>query len=224
MLNLKIIVQEQYMGINIIGDVAGQADALKRLHKKMPSGPALCVGDLLDRGNHSKEVIDYIMNTDGIDSLQGNHEELLVGAIIGKWHYQFWTQNGGSATITSYGATNWLDFLKKFSKDHLGWIVTRKIYYKEDGLFVSHAPWGDLSLEEACKFDGLYELGCSLTWNRGKPKYRENLFQVFGHNAGWKLRWFKNNNKPYAYCCDGSHLRCVAGIHYPTLDVYIEPY
>lgn len=47
---------------NFIGDVHGDMGALKKLTAKMPKAPFFSVGDIIDRGLRSKEVIEFFIH------------------------------------------------------------------------------------------------------------------------------------------------------------------
>jgi len=101
----------------VIGDVHGRFDLLERLlgavHsdlRKRPVRKALLVfvGDLIDRGPQSAEVIEHLRRYrhQGVKTtfLLGNHEEVLLrilrgdGALIWKWR-----SFGGAECLKSYG-------------------------------------------------------------------------------------------------------------------------
>lgn len=67
------------------------------------------LGDYIDRGPDSKGVLDTILalRDDGFDirPLMGNHEAMLLQALEAApgEHLHFWMDNGGRATLKSYG-------------------------------------------------------------------------------------------------------------------------
>lgn len=67
------------------------------------------LGDYIDRGPDSKGVLDTILalRDDGFDirPLMGNHEAMLLQALeaVSGEHLHFWMDNGGRATLKSYG-------------------------------------------------------------------------------------------------------------------------
>src|SRR5262249_13832438 len=68
------------------------------------------LGDLIDRGPHSKEVIEFVRTYRPgfarVYVIAGNHEELMLRAIDGDAEaLQTWLTSGGSATAKSYGVT-----------------------------------------------------------------------------------------------------------------------
>lgn len=64
----------------IIGDVHGGFDTLRKLVDKLPQDENICfVGDLIDRGPKSVEVVDFVIDN-GFDCVLGNHEDLMIQA------------------------------------------------------------------------------------------------------------------------------------------------
>ena len=67
------------------------------------------LGDYIDRGPDSQGVLDTILalRDDGFDirPLMGNHEAMLLQALeaVSGEHLHFWMDNGGRATLKSYG-------------------------------------------------------------------------------------------------------------------------
>ena len=62
----------------VIGDVHGEFDTLKKLTKQLPNNYKLIfVGDLVDRGLKSKEVIKFVRQNNH-QSVLGNHEEMMI--------------------------------------------------------------------------------------------------------------------------------------------------
>lgn len=96
------------MSILVIGDIHGRLDLLEELIKKAPLGVALCfVGDLIDRGPSSAEVVKFVREG-GHHCVLGNHEDMMAKSVLVGGHYfgygtQLWMTNFGTATLTSYG-------------------------------------------------------------------------------------------------------------------------
>lgn len=98
-----------------IGDIHGEFDLLMGLMKKLENHrendenfTIVFLGDYVDRGLKSKEVLDFLMagpqNKDTWICLKGNHEDLMVEAYANRDHrsVQNWTMNGGFNTVRSY--------------------------------------------------------------------------------------------------------------------------
>lgn len=61
----------------VIGDVHGCFFTLNNLLEKLPKDAEIIfVGDLCDKGNFSKEVIDLVIKN-GYQCVKGNHEHLM---------------------------------------------------------------------------------------------------------------------------------------------------
>lgn len=203
--------------MNIIADVAGQYDALLRLVAKMPREPVYTLGDLNDRGPNSKEVIQWAIDND-INAIMGNHEHMMLDYYLkwGLYDHFIWQSNGGSMTQLQYNEDP--ETLEK----HLTWLKKRPFYYEIDGLFMSHGVWiNGQKLEDAC--DLYLNLHNSIIWNREEPLVR-NVVQVMGHNSHWGLKYFGDKEKPWAICLDDSRKGVVTGMHWPSMEIYQEPY
>jgi serine/threonine protein phosphatase 1 len=92
-----------------IGDIHGCAAALAALVEAVRPGPddtLVTLGDYIDRGPDSRDVLDQLLALPGrcrLVPLLGNHEELLLAARSDAWSLEFWLACGGRATLASYG-------------------------------------------------------------------------------------------------------------------------
>ena len=78
------------MKINIIGDIAGRYDELMLLLAKMPEADLIVsVGDMVDRGPKSKEVIEFFMTNPKAYAIYGNHESMMYEHLTGN-PYRDW--------------------------------------------------------------------------------------------------------------------------------------
>lgn len=216
--------------INIIGDIAGRFDELVLLLDKMPKADMiLSLGDIVDRGPKSKQVVQWFLdNQDKALSLYGNHEDLMIEA-CGDDAYRntdLWYYNGGFSTVQSYGGD-----ISLIPQEHIKFIKSRPLFYHKDNLFATHAPMtyrytSDLSLFPKYSFSDNYSE--SAIWNRIDPlPTSNNHFMVFGHNALFKE--IKNiSNKTYALCLDDSRHKVLTGLHwngsYNTDNLYTQSY
>ena len=192
--------------INIIGDIAGRFDELMLLLQKMPPADLiLAVGDLIDRGPKSKEVIQwFIDNTDKADSLYGNHEDMMVS------NSPWWLHNGGAETLKSYNY--------QIPSSHIEWISKRPLYCKADGLIVTHAPITQIAQLPkkilACDNRWLGYEG-SFIWARTKPvKPLRSYFFVHGHNSRMREYVYGCKNNVFGVCIDNSSLKELCGLHW----------
>ena len=116
------------MNIFSIGDIHGCLSELTSLHKKILTSDQfkpkedliLYLGDYIDRGQKSKEVIDQIIklkdNKIKTITLMGNHEELMIDFLFNKKNnIQNWINFGADQTFKSYGIE-----IVEFIKDGFG--------------------------------------------------------------------------------------------------------
>jgi len=99
-----------------VGDLHGRADLLEKMHaailKDSLDVPAerkvvVYLGDYVDRGPHSKKVVDILLDRPlaGFERvhLMGNHEAFLIEFLNDLEAGPGWFFNGGLATLSSYG-------------------------------------------------------------------------------------------------------------------------
>jgi len=124
--------------IAVIGDIHGCFHTLKNLlvqiREKYPVLEIYSVGDLVDRGNFSYEVIEFV-KSEGIKFTPGNHDYMMYYFIKYPTHEigRPWTHNGYEPTLLSYN--NHFDKLN----EHLDFIISKQLYYDLEDCFISHA-------------------------------------------------------------------------------------
>jgi serine/threonine protein phosphatase 1 len=102
----------------IIGDVHGEYDTLVKLVEKLPEDAEIIfVGDLIDRGAKSREVIEFIRKNN-YRCVLGNHEQFMIdyGTSFTKTYpkstnasfMHTWYNNGGDATLFSYNLIKYI--------------------------------------------------------------------------------------------------------------------
>jgi serine/threonine protein phosphatase 1 len=114
----------------VIGDVHGCYDELCELFEKIEKHHGgydyklIFVGDYVDRGPKSKEVVEFIMKMQqrGHVALMGNHEDMLL---FGDFTY-------AAQTLVSYNAL-------LMPEDVLEWMRSLPKYYEDDTIIVAHA-------------------------------------------------------------------------------------
>lgn len=227
----------------IIADIAGEFEALLRLVKHVPEDcPILAVGDICDRGPRSADVIEWLMKTNRADAVAGNHEHMMIDYYRGRQmygtdsmtgkHIWLYPGNGGKKTKDSYHRPPWTG---RPPERHLQWLETRD-FYKMIGpvgvpCLVTHAPLNPqmelFAANEACQVKSVYhpDFDKSLMWNRRHP-IKRSFFQVFGHCADWGLRPFHEpgDDHAFAVCIDQSKKKILTGFHWPSGEVFEEPY
>lgn len=101
--------------IYAVGDIHGRLDLLEALLARITEdaagfGDARCprfifLGDYVDRGDHSAQVLDFLAGLTGPDNtfLMGNHEAAMLAFLDDPLRGQDWLGWGGRQTLTSYG-------------------------------------------------------------------------------------------------------------------------
>jgi serine/threonine protein phosphatase 1 len=210
------------MKINIIGDIAGRYDELMLLLEKMPEADLIIsVGDLVDRGPKSKEVIQWFMDTENADAVYGNHEDLFINGIVRRDTYN-WMYNGGGATLRSYIELGPGEKIEDKTlndvvvpPEHLQWVQTRPMYFEFDDLVISHAPITSLKNlpQDPLGRDHFF------IWNRYEPSKPQGKYMIYGHNGKFKRhKW--GDGSEFAMCIDNSHSGRLTGIHWPTKEIF----
>lgn len=100
-----------------IGDIHGRDDLLGQLISMMEADARMrqpyekCtlvfLGDYVDRGFQSKDVLDRLLSLKldwtEVVCLKGNHEDMMLDFMLDPLHNVSWLQYGGLATLASYG-------------------------------------------------------------------------------------------------------------------------
>jgi serine/threonine protein phosphatase 1 len=143
----------------VIADIHGRADLLAAAvqlidrHASGRCGTLITLGDYVDRGPNSREVIELLMGGSNpgweLVCLKGNHEVLMEEAANQEFAIRSWLSKGGGATLVSYGyepgaASN----LSIIPRAHLDWISARPLLYADRFRVYVHAgvdPRRDIS-------------------------------------------------------------------------------
>lgn len=173
--------QREIENIYVIGDVHGCFHTLQNLISRIPKDAELIfVGDLCDKGNYSKDVIDFVIDN-GYACVKGNHEHLmetyLEDAIFHDKHSP-WSSDkryGGMVTIDSYQGDQSKMLL------HLEWIKTLPMYLQIDKYFITHGfalPFYDQRNNPDFYNDYLLN-----RYEKGMYVANNEVINIFGHCA-----------------------------------------
>lgn len=139
-------------------------------------------GDLIDRGIHSRQVVEYAM-AHRIPTVCGNHENLALfhhkridSAIYGEPH--IWLLNGGIDALKSWGQ----EPDGKLPSKVLDWMAALPYYleFDEGKLLVSHTGHGKAKKARKGLF-GEEEPLDMLLWYRDTHFEDDGAFRVFDH-------------------------------------------
>lgn len=206
--------------VAVIGDVHGCFFTLSRLYQeiisKFPGIPIFCVGDLVDRGKHSFEVVEFVMNSKIIFT-PGNHDYMFYYFIkhpsspIGR----SWIYNGSEATLDSYS--------NRFNEMnvHLSYIIKAPLFINLPDCFISHAgisvaysrKLGKKPLDDITKLTEVAEGELNdehgILWTRDKLLNLGKL-QIVGHTRYDDVYHDNKSNALYidTAACSGNKLSC----------------
>ena len=126
-----------------VGDIHGCLDKLDRLlaacaaHAGARPARYVFLGDYIDRGPHSRGVIDRLMAEQAaqpgtVVCLRGNHEQMAVDAHASARAVPLWLANNALSTLRNYDG-------RRISPEHLAWLNALPFCH-DDGLrFFVHA-------------------------------------------------------------------------------------
>jgi serine/threonine protein phosphatase 1 len=219
----------------IFGDVHGCFDTLMALldtvKKEHPNDQIVFVGDLIDRGPKSKEVVEFV-KSNKFPCVMGNHEHMMLYHYDRNRCYDYslvWLQNGGDEALKSYDGV--------VSKDHLNWIEKLPLYLefdetneKGESLFISHSavmPYGPLAEYDLDRMADLEKcpINNSIIWFRGKPAKLKDKFHVFGHTPVRNPDigdYFANIDTGCVYSLISriEQKRPLTALHFPSMKIY----
>lgn len=212
--------------MNIIGDIAGNYKTLMALVAQMPDEPFMSLGDMVDRGPRSKDVLDFFMKP-GNSAILGNHEHMMLSFCKNRPYYgsAVWLYyNGGRATKMSFMDEKCDEFQRTqavIPEVYLEWLDSLPFFYETEDLFVSHAARNPrLSMNrllDQADYDD------NILWYRGNPKRMEGKYQVYGHNYG-NGKMHKDEQGDFAICIDATGRKQIMGIHWPSRQIYTQDF
>jgi len=163
-----------------VGDIHGcyfkLLEALSWIESVAPDGAEVVfLGDLVDRGAHSREVVEHIMKgpsraEDLWITIKGNHEAMMLEALdeLRLGPSRLWGINGGDATMASYGGT--------VPPEHIEWLRARPLYHETQNHWFVHAG---LMPDTHPEDEDEQTLLWMRNWERYKGKYARHV--VYGH-------------------------------------------
>ncbi|GJQ61517.1 MAG: serine/threonine protein phosphatase [Melioribacteraceae bacterium] len=207
--------------IGVIGDIHGCYYTLIELYnkivKKYDEIEIYAVGDLVDRGNHSADVIDFIID-ERIKFTAGNHD-LMFSHFFTNPHTLFarsWSLNGNETTLKSYEGR------ESDIREHLELINEAALFIDTPDAFISHAGISEKyakmvsdefeyildRIEVLVEEDYMTDRG--VLWTRDKLLNLGKL-QIVGHTKQEEVTFDANSNVLYidTGACVGNKLSCV---------------
>ncbi|WP_462109982.1 metallophosphoesterase [Campylobacter concisus] len=219
--------------IYIIGDVHGCFNTLLELIKRFPNKEKsqICfVGDVIDRGLFSCDVVELIMQND-YKMVMGNHERRLLN---NKFEFlknkvpfdrSWFFGNGGEATYRSY-----LGQSTEFKQRHVDFLESRPVYlefkdYKTQNgehLVVSHSAVGNMWELRNDKYAS-EEFRRHLLSGRGDELQVSGIFNVYGHTPVREVKFYKNSADIDTGCVFNEvGFDKLSALEFPSMKIYTQ--
>ncbi|QPH91799.1 metallophosphoesterase [Campylobacter concisus] len=219
--------------IYIIGDVHGCFNTLLELIKQFPNKERskICfVGDVVDRGLFSCDVVELIMQND-YKMVMGNHERRLLN---NKFEFlnnkvpfdrSWFFGNGGEATYRSY-----LGQSVEFKQRHIDFLEQRPVYlefkdYKtqnSEHLVVSHSAVGNMWELRSDKYAS-EEFRRHLLSGRGDEMQVSGIFNVYGHTPVREVKFYKNSADIDTGCVFNEvGYDKLSALEFPSMKIYTQ--
>ena len=134
-----------------IGDIHGCLNTFRSLVEEKlkleKSDELYLIGDLIDRGPDSRGVLDYMVSLTGkgyhINTVRGNHEEMLLETLEDERFLSGWIYNGAEATLISFGIDTGLfisiESVKEIRQEYIDLISSFPYYIELEDYLIVHA-------------------------------------------------------------------------------------
>lgn len=195
-----------------IGDIHGCADALDALLAKIErdaqDGPAhqlIFLGDYVDRGPASRDVLDRLVEIAASDAdavfLKGNHEAAMLDFLVDPHDNAAWLEWGGEETLESFGVERVLarppheladDLRARLTGAQISFLMALELHHAAGDYFFVHAgvrPGVPLSEQREDDLLWIREV-----FHKAAPNERPAQVIVHGHHpvrrpldAGWRI-------------------------------------
>ena len=138
----------------VIGDVHGCMAPLEAMLSTLPDDhDVILVGDYVDRGEHSAQVLRLLSARPDLTCLIGNHEDMMLRFLRDpERHGARWLRHGGLQTLASFGVGGVRaemsgqalidcrdDLLQEMGPDLLSWLEGLKTRVISGNVLVAHA-------------------------------------------------------------------------------------
>jgi serine/threonine protein phosphatase 1 len=165
----------------VIGDIHGRDDllgaALAQITSHGAGGVIVAIGDYVDKGPQSREVIDRLLRGVGVGwqlvSLKGNHDAMMVEALRDPAKLDGWLGKGGDAALASYGGDP-----AAVPQTHIAWLDQLRLMHIDVHRLYVHA-----GVDPGVPLDQQNET--TLLWKRYPRGYADGFGEfhvVHGHD------------------------------------------
>jgi serine/threonine protein phosphatase 1 len=129
----------------VIGDIHGCHIALDTLLQRVQPQPddlLITLGDYVDRGPGSRQVIDRLIALQqslSLIALRGNHDEVMRQVRQNRQEREFWLLIGGIQTLASYGHLPEDEVYDRIPATHWAFLDATRRYYQTETHVFAHA-------------------------------------------------------------------------------------
>jgi serine/threonine protein phosphatase 1 len=164
----------------VIPDIHGRHDLLNEglaeIAARGDAGVIVMIGDYVDKGPDSKQVIDRLLSGVAgrrLVALKGNHDAMMVEALRDRSKMPAWIAKGGDAALASYGGDP-----ADVPEDHIVWLDRLQLMHVDTHRIYVHAGVDpDIALDQQSE--------ATLLWKRypkGFPGGYGDRHVVHGHD------------------------------------------
>lgn len=218
--------------IYVMSDIHGYYESFLKMLKKIEFGESdtlYIIGDLIDRGPSSLDLIDFCLGKDNIKVLKGNHEYMLEMSNRELELRKCWLKSGGDVTLEEIEKKHGKD--SEYEQKVIRWIEDMPLYtsvrVKGERYLLTHAGlkrslydkyikenkirwWNKVGLVELYRWVVSYldYEENSILWHKGifesKVKFTKDYI-IVGHTPT-KSRRIEKENRVYSIDC-GSYVK-----------------
>jgi serine/threonine protein phosphatase 1 len=164
----------------VIPDIHGRHDLLNEglaeIAARGDAGVIVMIGDYVDKGPNSKQVIDRLLSGVAgrrLVALKGNHDAMMVEALRDRSKMAAWIAKGGDAALASYGGDP-----ADVPEAHIAWLDRLQLMHVDTHRIYVHAGVDpDIALDQQSE--------ATLLWKRypkGFPGGYGDRHVVHGHD------------------------------------------
>ncbi len=174
-----------------VGDIHGRFDLIQKLPEKPGDTQIICLGDMVDRGEQSAEVLRMLHAAPDVITLMGNHEQMMLKFIDNpEENGERWLRYGGLQTLASFGVSGITQrstgsdlvrardaLFHAMGDDLVDWLANLPKYWTSGNVAFVHAGADpEIAIEE--------QENRTLLWgheNFGKVSRSDGIWVVHGH-------------------------------------------
>ena len=179
-----------------VGDIHGKLELLNQLLAEVQYQPhqdfLVLIGDLVDRGENSKGVVERAMQLkqeapDTVVILKGNHEVMMIGSMLrpNTEYSDAWLKTGGLDCLKSYtdaeGNVN-------IPQEHIEFLASLPVWYEDDHAIYVHASLPKMT-DGSFLHPSFSPDSSELMWGRNRRFFSEydGKLVVFGHTIAGQI-------------------------------------